>query len=161
MMRGNDLVSDAAVRAALRAFQPLPHRMQLVGERRGLRFYDDSKATNVDSVVAGIDGFPVPFVLIAGGRDKGGSYAPMVDALRANRCRGAVLIGEAADKIASAVGDAVPLARAGSMEEALAQAVARAQPGDAVVLSPACSSYDMFDNYEHRGRVFRAAVEAL
>ena len=161
LMRGNDLASDDAVRAALRSFEPLPHRMQLVGDKRGLRFYDDSKATNVDSVVAGIDGFPVPFVLIAGGRDKGGSYAPMVDALRANRCRAAVLIGEAADKIAAAIGATVPIVRAGSMEEAIARAVERAATGDAVVLSPACSSYDMFDNYEHRGRVFRAAVEAL
>jgi UDP-N-acetylmuramoylalanine--D-glutamate ligase len=161
LMRGNDLAPYDAVRAALRAFQPLPHRMQLVGSKRGLKFYDDSKATNVDSVVAGLDGFPTPFVLIAGGRDKGGSYAPMVRAMRDNRCRAAVLIGEAADLIAAAIGDAVPIVRAPSMEDAIARAVGAAQPGDAVVLSPACSSYDMFDNYEHRGRVFRAAVEAL
>jgi UDP-N-acetylmuramoylalanine--D-glutamate ligase len=142
--------------------------MQLVGERRGLRFYDDSKATNVDSVVAGVDGFPAPFVLIAGGRDKGGSYAPLVRALRENRCRAVMLIGEAADKIAAALAsdedpayDPVPMVRAASMEEAVARAVDAAQAGDAVVLSPACSSYDMFDNYEHRGRVFAAAVEAL
>jgi UDP-N-acetylmuramoylalanine--D-glutamate ligase len=161
LMRGNELVPDAAVRAALRAFAPLPHRMQLVRQARALRFYDDSKATNVDSVVAGIDGFPTPFVLIAGGRDKGGSYAPLVQAMRDNRCRAAVLIGEAADLIAAAIGDAVPIVRAATMAEAIARAVDAAQPGDAVVLSPACSSYDMFDNYEHRGRVFRAAVEAL
>jgi UDP-N-acetylmuramoylalanine--D-glutamate ligase len=161
LMRGNDLASVAAVRAGLRAFQPLPHRMQLVGRRRSLRFYDDSKATNVDSVVAGIDGFPTPFVLIAGGRDKGGSYAPLVAALAANRCRALVLIGEAAAQIAAAAGATVPIERAASMAEAVARAVARAEAGDAVVLSPACSSYDMFDNYEHRGRVFAAAVEAL
>ncbi len=168
LMRGNELASYDQVRAALAAFRPLPHRMQLVGERRGLRFYDDSKATNVDSVVAGVDGFPTPFVLIAGGRDKGGSYAPLVRALRDNRCRAVVLIGEAADKIAAALTadddpayDAIAVARATSMEEAVARAVDRAQPGDAVVLSPACSSYDMFDNYEHRGRVFATAVEAL
>jgi UDP-N-acetylmuramoylalanine--D-glutamate ligase len=166
LMRGNELATYDQVRAALAAFRPLPHRMQLVGEKRGLRFYDDSKATNVDSVVAGIDGFPTPFVLIAGGRDKGGSYAPMVDAMRANQCRAVVLIGEAADLIDAALRedpahDGPPSVRARSMEEALARAVERAQPGDAVVLSPACSSYDMFDNYEHRGRVFAAAVEAL
>lgn len=161
LLRGGGLASHDAVRAALRAFRPLPHRMQLVGERRGLRFYDDSKATNVDSVVAGLDGFPTPFVLIAGGRDKGGSYAPLVQALRDNRCRAAVLLGEAADAIAAAVGDAVPVVRAASMPDAVARAVAAAQPGDAVVLSPACSSYDMFDNYEHRGRCFVEAVEAL
>jgi UDP-N-acetylmuramoylalanine--D-glutamate ligase len=165
-MRGNDLVPYEKVRAALASFRPLPHRMQLVGEKRALRFYDDSKATNVDSVVAGLDGFPTPFVLIAGGRDKGGSYAPMVAAMRANRCRAAVLIGEAADQIEAALRedpahDEPAIVRAGSMEDAVARAVAAAQPGDAVVLSPACSSYDMFDNYEHRGRVFAAAVEAL
>ncbi|MGZ3428073.1 MAG: glutamate ligase domain-containing protein, partial [Polyangia bacterium] len=140
-----------------------------VGEKRGVRYYDDSKATNVDSVVAGLDGFPTPFVLIAGGRDKGGSYAPMVRAMRDNRCRAVVLIGEAADKIADAVVEAAddpaydptPIVRATSMPDAVARAVAAAQPGDAVVLSPACSSYDMFDNYEHRGRAFATAVEAL
>jgi UDP-N-acetylmuramoylalanine--D-glutamate ligase len=142
--------------------------MQLVAEKRGLEFYDDSKATNVDSVVAGIDGFPAPFVLIAGGRDKGGSYAPMVQAMRDNRCRAVVLIGEAADKIEAAIAaaddpayDPLTVVRATSMQDAIARAVERAQPGDAVVLSPACSSYDMFDNYEHRGRAFAAAVEAL
>jgi len=167
LMRGNELASYDQTRAALGAFRPLPHRMQLVGEKRALRFYDDSKATNVDSVVAGVDGFPTPFVLIAGGRDKGGSYAPLVRALRENSCRAVVLIGEAADKIEAALReddpayDPIPIVRASSMEDAIARAVERAQPGDAVVLSPACSSYDMFDNYEHRGRVFAAAVEAL
>jgi UDP-N-acetylmuramoylalanine--D-glutamate ligase len=161
LMRGNDLATHDQVRAALRAFLPLPHRMQLVGEKRGIKFYDDSKATNVDSVVAGLDGFPTAFVLIAGGRDKGGSYAPMVRAMRDNRCRAAVLIGEAAEKIAAAVADALPVERAASLPDAIARALAHAQAGDAIVLSPACSSYDMFDNYEHRGRVFRAAVEAL
>ena len=156
------------MRAALASFRPLPHRMQLVGQKRELRFYDDSKATNVDSVVAGLDGFPTPFVLIAGGRDKGGSYAPMVQALYQNRCRAVVLIGEAADKIEAAIKegedpayDAVAVVRASSMEDAIARAVERAQPGDAVVLSPACSSYDMFDNYEHRGRVFKELVGGL
>ncbi|MGZ3439844.1 MAG: UDP-N-acetylmuramoyl-L-alanine--D-glutamate ligase [Polyangia bacterium] len=166
LMRGNDLVPYDKVRAALASFRPLPHRMQLVGDKRQLKFYDDSKATNVDSVVAGLDGFPTPFVLIAGGRDKGGSYAPMVAAMRANRCRAVVLIGEAADKIEAALRedpafDEPAIVRAASMDDAVARAVAAAQPGDAVVLSPACSSYDMFDNYEHRGRAFATAVEAL
>ena len=164
-MRGNELATLRR-RCARRcgAFQPLPHRMQLVGERRGVRFYDDSKATNVDSVVAGVDGFPTPFVLIAGGRDKGGSYAPLVRALRDNRCRAVVLIGEAADKIAArrrATRRAASMrARRRWKRPSRAPSSARSA-GDAVVLSPACSSYDMFDNYEHRGRVFAAAVEAL
>jgi UDP-N-acetylmuramoylalanine--D-glutamate ligase len=168
LLRGNELATYDQVRAALAAFRPLPHRMQLVGERRGLSFYDDSKATNVDSVVAGLDGFPTPLVLIAGGRDKGGSYAPMVQALRDNRCRAVVLIGEAADRIEAAIResddpayDPIVIVRATSMPDAVARAAAAAEPGDAVILSPACSSYDMFDNYEHRGRLFAAAVEAM
>jgi len=161
MMRQSGLATQAQVRAGLESFQPLPHRMQLVGEKRGVRFYDDSKATNVDSVVAGVDGFPRPFVLIAGGRDKGGSYAPMVEALGRNPCRAVILIGEASDKIEAALGTKVPSERAPSLESAVARAAAKARAGDAVVLSPACSSYDMFQNYEHRGRVFRASVEAL
>jgi UDP-N-acetylmuramoylalanine--D-glutamate ligase len=161
LMRSSGLASYAQVRAGLKAFLPLPHRMQLVGELDGVRYYDDSKATNVDSVVAGIDGFPRPFVLIAGGRHKGGSYAPMVEAMVANRCRAAILIGEAAYKIDAAIGGRVPTVHCKTLEEAVAEAGKRAQPGDAVVLSPACSSYDMFENYEHRGRAFKAAVEAL
>src|SRR5204862_2665302 len=125
----------------------------------GVRYYDDSKGTNVAAVVASIDGFPRPFILIAGGRDKGGSYAPLREALARNIVRGVVLIGEAADKIASAVEGVAPVHRAESMRDAVAQAAGLALDGDAVVLSPACSSYDMFENYEHRGRAFRAAVE--
>jgi len=161
LMSASGLCTDEEIAAGLRAFQPLPHRMQLVGEQRGVRYYDDSKATNVDSVVAGLDGFPTPYALIAGGRDKGGSYAPMVEAIRRGACRVVVVIGEAADRIAEAIGDAAPLARARTLEEAVAQASARVSNGEAVVLSPACSSYDMFENYQHRGRAFRAAVEAL
>jgi UDP-N-acetylmuramoylalanine--D-glutamate ligase len=161
LLRGPDLADAPTVRAALRSFRPLPHRMQLVAAKQGVKFYDDSKATNVDSVVAGLDGFPMPFVLIAGGRDKGGSYAPLVRALKDNRCRAVVLIGEAADKIDAAIAAAVPTVRASSMERAVSLAIARAQRGDAVVLSPACSSYDMFNNYEHRGEVFKECVEAL
>jgi UDP-N-acetylmuramoylalanine--D-glutamate ligase len=161
MMRQSGLATYQQVRAGLKSFQPLPHRMQLVGERRGVRFYDDSKATNVDSVVAGIDGFPRPFLLIAGGRDKGGSYVPMVEALRRNPCRAVILIGEAADKIDAAIAGALQTERAPSLQNAVARAAEKAQRGDAVVLSPACSSYDMFENYEHRGRVFKQSVEAL
>jgi UDP-N-acetylmuramoylalanine--D-glutamate ligase len=160
-MRASGLCTSAQALSGLRAFAPLPHRMECVGERGGVRFYNDSKATNVDSVVAGIDGFPTPFVLIAGGRDKGGSYAPLVAALGRNRCRTVVLIGEAAPLIGAAIDGVLPTVLATSLAEAVARARELAAPGDAVVLSPACSSYDMFDNYEHRGRSFRAAVEAL
>jgi UDP-N-acetylmuramoylalanine--D-glutamate ligase len=160
-LRASGLATHEQARAGLAAFRALPHRMQLVGERRGVRFYDDSKATNVDSVVAGVDGFPVPFVLIAGGRDKGGSYAPLVAALQHNSCRAVLLIGEAADKIAAALGTTVAHERLPSLEAAVARGAELVSAGEAVVLSPACSSYDMFQNYEHRGRAFRAAVERL
>jgi len=160
-MRGSGLATPEQVLDGARRFRPLPHRMELVGEVRGVRFYDDSKGTNVAAVVASLDGFPHPFLLIAGGRDKGGSYQPLRDVLHRNMARAVVLIGEAADKIASAVEGVVPVHRAASMDEAVRHAAAHAAQGDAVVLSPACSSYDMFDNYIHRGAAFRDAVQRL
>ena len=160
-MRGAGLATADEVRIGAARFRPLSHRMELVGEGKGVRFYDDSKGTNVAAVVASLDGFPRPFILIAGGRDKGGSYAPLREVLQRNMPRGVVLIGEASDKIASAIEGTTPIHRAVTMEDAVARAAALAGDGDAVVLSPACSSYDMFDNYEHRGRVFRAAVAAI
>jgi UDP-N-acetylmuramoylalanine--D-glutamate ligase len=155
-------VTPEAVRDAARAFRPLPHRMELVGELSGIRFYDDSKGTNVGAVAAALDGFPRPVVLIAGGKDKGGSYEPMVRALE--RCaRAVVLVGEAAPILEKALeGVKFPVVHAGrDMHEAVRMARGLAQHGDAVVLSPACASYDMFQNFEHRGRVFREAVASL
>jgi UDP-N-acetylmuramoylalanine--D-glutamate ligase len=162
LMRGSGLAGPGAVRDALAVFRALPHRMELVAERDGVRFYDDSKATNVESVVAGLDGFPLPFALVAGGRDKGGSYAPMVAALQRGICRGVVVIGEAAPLIEQALsGSGIACQRAGDLPDAVARARALVAAAEAVVLSPACSSFDMFDNYEHRGRVFKQAAEAL
>jgi UDP-N-acetylmuramoylalanine--D-glutamate ligase len=136
--------------------------MELVAEVAGVRYYDDSKGTNVDAVVAGLDGFPRPLALIAGGRDKGGSYAPLRQVLEGGQTRGVVLIGEAAPLIEKALyGCAFPVRREGTMEAAVAAAAALCQPGDAVVLSPACSSFDMFRDYAHRAAVFTAAVNAL
>jgi UDP-N-acetylmuramoylalanine--D-glutamate ligase len=156
-------VPPEAVRAAARAFRPLPHRMELVGELGEVRYYDDSKGTNVGAVAAALDGFPRPVVLIAGGKDKGGDYGPMIAAL--SRCaRAVVLIGEATPIIEQAfAAHAVrfPHLRAGDMHDAVRVARDLARPGDAVVLSPACASYDMFQNFEHRGRVFREAVSAI
>ena len=150
----------AEARHALVAFRPLAHRMELVGELAGVLFYDDSKGTNVGAVVAAIDRFPRPVVLIAGGRDKGGSYEPLAQVMK-QAGRGAVLIGEAAPKLREALAPVVPVEIAGSMEEAVAQAATMARSGDAVLLSPACSSFDMFRNYEHRAEVYRAAVKTL
>jgi UDP-N-acetylmuramoylalanine--D-glutamate ligase len=145
---------------ALRAFRPLAHRMELVGEASGVTFFDDSKGTNVGAVVAALDGFPRPVVLIAGGRDKGGDYAPLAEALRGVG-RAAVVMGEAAEKIAAALAGVVPVERAATLPDAVARASRLARAGDAVVLSPACSSFDMFRDYAHRAEVFRAAVAGL
>jgi UDP-N-acetylmuramoylalanine--D-glutamate ligase len=158
------LAGATAVEAqrGLTSFRALAHRMELVADAGGVAYYDDSKGTNVGAVVAALAGFPRPVVLIAGGRDKGGDYAPLAAALGAVG-RGAVLIGEAADRIAASFSSSelrVPVERAASMEEAVATAARLAQPGDAVVLSPACSSFDMFRDYAHRAQVFRAAVAA-
>ena len=152
-----------AVRAGARAYRPLPHRMELVGDRDDIYFYDDSKGTNVASVAASVRGFPRPLVLIAGGVDKGGSYEPMLDALDGN-CKGIVLIGKAGPLIrdaAAAHGASYPVIDATDMHDAVRRATELCSPGDAVVLSPACASYDMFQNFGHRGRVFREAVSAI
>ncbi len=154
-------VSAEAIRTGLAGFRGLPHRMQRVGEVGGVTFYDDSKATNVGSAVTALLGLAEPKgVLIAGGRDKHGSYAPLVQALE-QKGRALVLIGEAADRIAEAVGGRVTVARAGSMQEAVSLAHSLAQIGEAVLLSPACSSFDMFQNYHDRGVRFVEAVKQL
>jgi UDP-N-acetylmuramoylalanine--D-glutamate ligase len=160
-------VPALAVQQALLDFVPLPHRMALVTELSGVRFYDDSKGTNVGAAVTALLGLTeARGVLIAGGRDKLGSYAPLVDALR-KKGRGVVLIGEAADKIADAIAESYPalselsVARASDMVDAVRKAFELAQPGDAVLLSPACSSFDMFKSYAERGDRFAEAALSL
>jgi UDP-N-acetylmuramoylalanine--D-glutamate ligase len=136
--------------------------MEYVGVLGDIRYYDDSKGTNVASVAASVRGFPRPLVLIAGGVDKGGSYEPMLAAL--DTCKGIVLIGKAAPLIrdaAAAHGVTYPVIDATDMHDAVRRATEMCTAGDAVVLSPACASYDMFQNYGHRGRVFREAVSAV
>ena len=126
-----------------------------------MRFYDDSKGTNVGASVTALEGLlESRAVLIAGGRDKGGSYGPLAQAL-AKKGRAAVLLGEAADAIARSIGERVPVHRAASMEEAVRIGASLARPGDAVLLSPACSSFDMFRDYKHRGDEFARAVRTL
>jgi UDP-N-acetylmuramoylalanine--D-glutamate ligase len=145
------------VRMALTNFRPLPHRMELVADLNDITFYDDSKGTNVGAVVAALDGFPRKVVLIAGGKDKGGSYEPLAKVLK-TAGRAAVLIGEAAPKMEEAFRPVLPVERATSLEEAVHIAFGLASRGDAVVLSPACSSFDMFRDYAHRAEVYRQAV---
>lgn len=123
-------------------------------------FYDDSKGTNVGATVAALTGMREPVVLIAGGDGKGQDFAPLAAAAR-GRARAIVLIGRDAPLIAAAIGDAVPLIKAGDMTQAVEMAFNAAQPGDAVLLSPACASYDMFRNYVHRAEVFAEVVASL
>lgn len=153
-----------AMLQVLRTFTGLPHRCQLVAERNGVSFYDDSKGTNVGATVAAIEGLckggERRVVLIAGGVGKGAEFGALAPVLR-RYGRAAVLIGEAADAIGRALDGVLPLARAGDMAGAVGAAADFAQAGDGVLLSPACASFDMFDNYAHRGEVFAAAARAF
>jgi len=148
------------VAQAVRSFRAVPHRLEFIAAVQGVRFYNDSKATNVDAAVKALDSFAEPVVLILGGLDKGGDFSELVPAVR-NRVRRIVLMGAAADKIATALQGVVPAVRAQSMEEAVQTAFRAAQPGDIVLLAPACASFDMFANYEARGEAFRSAVNRL
>ena len=153
-------VDPGAIQATIDTFKGLPHRLEAVGERSGVLFYDDSKATNVDAAVKAVRSFDRPVVLIAGGRHKGSDYGPLAAAAE-GRVKQAVFIGEAAALLGGAFRDRIPYRTAVTMEEAVAFSFAAAREGEVVLLAPACSSFDMFTDYAHRGRVFRAAVEAL
>ena len=154
-------IDDAVIRDVLATFAPLPHRMVRVRERNGVTYYDDSKGTNVGASVTAIRGTnEEKVVLIAGGKDKGGSYEPLVQAMQ-EKGRAVVLIGEASELIAKALDAHVPHVRALTMEDAVRISADLAKPGDAVLLSPACSSFDMFKDYKERGDAFVRAVEAL
>ena len=163
MAIADDLGIDTrAIDGALRAFRGLAHRCEPVATTGGVRWYDDSKGTNVGATVAAVGGFDVPLVLIAGGDGKGADFEPLGRALResAGRIRKVVLIGRDAPAIRSLVEGHVPVANAGTMAEAVARAREAARPGDAVLLSPACASWDMYGDYRERGRDFRAEVLA-
>lgn len=148
----------------LRQFSGLKHRCQWLRERDGVSWYDDSKATNVGAALAAIEGLggdiDGKLLLIAGGDGKGADFSGLRGAVAAH-CRALILLGRDAELIAAAVADGVPLVRVASLDEAVAKGAELARPGDAVLLSPACASFDMFKNYEERGRLFAQAVEAL
>jgi UDP-N-acetylmuramoylalanine--D-glutamate ligase len=144
---------------AVCAFSGLPHRMQLVAETNGVRWIDDSKGTNVGATAAAVDGLEGTVVLIAGGLGKGADFAPLAAALR-GRARAVVLIGADAPRIAEALAGVCPVEYASGMEDAVRRAATLAAPGDAVLLSPACASQDMFVDYADRGDQFARAVRA-
>ena len=147
------------IRAALRAYRPLPHRMELVRVVDGVAYINDSKATNVDATIKSLMSVDGPVVVILGGRDKEGNFAALVPQL--GRVKRAVLIGEARGAIRAALAGHCELADAGDMRDAVATARAATEAGDTVLLAPACASFDMFKNYQDRGEVFRACVNSL
>ena len=145
---------------ALESFSGLPHRMELVGEYHGVRYYDDSKGTNIGATIRAVETFAEPLVLIAGGLSKGVDFTPLAPHL-CGRVKLAVLIGEAAGALEASLSGSVKTARASSMEEAVRVSSRAAEPGDVVLLSPACSSFDMFKDYADRGRSFVESVKRV
>ena len=149
-----------SMRAGVREFSGVEHRLERVAEVAGVKFYNDSKATNVDAAIKALEAFTEPIVVILGGKDKGSDYSPLRP-LVSEHCAHAIVIGAAAEKIAAALEGAVPLHPASSMAAAVDAAFELSKAGDVVLLAPACASFDMFENYEHRGRVFKDAVRLL
>jgi UDP-N-acetylmuramoylalanine--D-glutamate ligase len=153
-------VPAASLRATLRNFKGVEHRLEFVREVDGVAFVNDSKATNVDSVWYALRSFRRPLVVLIGGRDKGNDYTRLIGPVR-EHVRAVVAIGESADKVADAFGPVVRTVRASSLQEAVDRARALAVPGDVVLLSPACASFDWFRDYEHRGTAFKEIVLRL
>jgi UDP-N-acetylmuramoylalanine--D-glutamate ligase len=151
---------EAAAFEVLRTFTGLPHRMQWVADRRDVRWIDDSKGTNVGATIAAVRGMTGPLVLIAGGDGKGQDFVPLAAAFR-GKVRHVVLIGRDAPQLAQALHGACTTERATTMPDAVRRAAERSGPGDTVLLSPACASFDMFRDYAERGDVFAAAVREL
>jgi UDP-N-acetylmuramoylalanine--D-glutamate ligase len=152
-----------SMRATVSRFEPVEHRLELVAEIEQVEFYNDSKATSVDATVKALEAFQDDagkVVLILGGRGKKAPYAPLADPIREN-VRQLVLIGEDAETIARELGEYAPSQRAADMREAVKLSFQSAQPGDIVLLAPACASFDMFESFEHRGRVFKSEVSSL
>jgi UDP-N-acetylmuramoylalanine--D-glutamate ligase len=153
-------VSAEAIRGAVEKFKAVEHRLEYVATRKGVEFYNDSKATNVDATAKAIAAFNGGIHLILGGKDKGSPYTVLADLLR-ERASAVYTIGVAAPKIEADLRGVVPILSCETLQKAVAAAAAAARPGEVVVLAPACSSYDQFDNYEQRGRVFKELVKAL
>ena len=153
-------VNHEAIAAAVRTFQAVEHRLEFVRNVSGIDFYNDSKATSVDATLKALDAFPGGLWVILGGKDKGLDYSPLRAPLQA-KARAALLIGAAAAKIAGQLQGAVPLVDSKTLDAAIAYAYARSQPGDTVLLAPACASFDQFKSFEHRGEVFKQIVNQL
>ncbi len=153
-------VPESVIQTTIAGFRGLPHRIELVADIGGVGYYDDSKATNVDAVVVALKSFSAPVILIMGGRDKGGDYGPL-SRLIEEKVKLVLVMGEARERITASLEGLVDIVPVDSMESAVSAARRAAVKGDVVLLSPACSSFDMFRDYKHRGDVFKAAVERL
>jgi UDP-N-acetylmuramoylalanine--D-glutamate ligase len=151
---------SAAIAKGVRSFAGVEHRLEFVAEIAGVRYYNDSKATNVDATLKALDAFPGRILIILGGKDKGSDYTALQRPLREKAIL-ALLIGTAAEKIEEQIAGSVALERAETLERAVETASHAAQRGDVVLLAPACASFDQFQNYEHRGRVFKDLVRQL
>jgi UDP-N-acetylmuramoylalanine--D-glutamate ligase len=148
------------IKGAVSEFRAVEHRLELVNSVNGVTFYNDSKATNVDATIKALESFPGNIQIILGGKDKGSDYTVLVPLLR-ERAKAAYLIGAAAEKIRSQIQGSTKIVSAGTLERAVHQAFEAAKPGDIVLLAPACASFDQFENYEQRGRIFKEIVHGL
>jgi UDP-N-acetylmuramoylalanine--D-glutamate ligase len=148
------------IRQAVHNFKAVEHRLEFVATVAGVEYYNDSKATNVDATIKALESFPANIHLILGGKDKGSDYSVLNDLLR-QRVKRVYTIGAAAAKIESQIAGTTEIVPAQTLDNAVRQASKAAAPGDIVLLAPACASFDQFQNYEHRGRVFKEAVKAL
>ncbi len=153
-------VEPAAIAEGVRTFAGVEHRIEYVATISGVEYFNDSKATNVDATLKALDAFPGNVLVILGGKDKGSDYRILRKALRSH-ARMALLIGSAADKIEAELDGVIPVERTETLARAVEAAAKRAMPGDTVLLAPACASFDQFENYEHRGRVFKQLVREL
>jgi UDP-N-acetylmuramoylalanine--D-glutamate ligase len=152
--------SKRAMEIALDRFEGLEHRLEFVREIDGVRFFNDSKGTNVGSVVKSLQSFSDPVILIAGGKDKNGELSPLRDPIK-ERVKRLILIGEARERMDRELGGLTDTTMTKTLEEAVLLAYHTAKRGDVVLLSPACSSFDMFKDYKERGKVFKDAVRRL
>jgi len=150
----------AAIARAVRSFEGVEHRLEFVAEIGGVRYYNDSKATNVDATLKALEAFPGRILIVLGGKDKGSDYTVLQKPLREKAIL-ALLIGAASEKIEKQIAGSVAIEHAGTIERAVEISSHAARPGDVVLLAPACASFDQFENYEHRGRVFKDLVHQL
>jgi UDP-N-acetylmuramoylalanine--D-glutamate ligase len=153
-------VSPEQIASGVESFQGVEHRLEFVAEIQGVRYYNDSKATNVDATLKALDAFCGRILIILGGKDKGSDYRALQKPL-GEKAQVALLIGAASERIERQIAGSVGIERVGTLECAVERASRLAQPGDTVLLAPACASFDQFQNYEHRGRVFKQLVHEL